>query len=62
MSSHPSVAPTAKRNVETISQLEQQLVAHQSRTEHWGSGVAQFFGSFHFVIAHKLKCRLATKK
>ena len=51
MSSHPSVAATAKRNVETIAQLEQQLVAQQSRTERWSSGVAHFFGSFRFVVA-----------
>jgi len=51
VSSHPSVVATAKRNVETIAQLEQQLVAHQSRTERWGSGVARFFGSFRFVVA-----------
>ena len=51
MSSHPSVAATAKRNVETIAQLEQQLVAQQSRTERWGSGVARFFGSLRFVVA-----------
>jgi uncharacterized membrane protein len=51
MSSQPSVAATAKRNIETIAQLEQQLVAQQSRTERWGSGVARFFGSFHFVVA-----------
>jgi uncharacterized membrane protein len=51
VSSHPSVAATAKRNVETIAQLEQQLVAQQSRTERWGSGVARFFGSFRFVVA-----------
>lgn len=51
MSSHPSVAATAKRNIETIAQLEQQLLAQQSRTERWGSGVARFFGSFRFVIA-----------
>jgi uncharacterized membrane protein len=51
VSSHPSVAATAKRNIETIAQLEQQLVAHQSRTERWGSGVARFFGSFRFVVA-----------
>ena len=51
MSSHPSVAATAKRNIETIAQLEQQLVAQQSRTERWGSGVARFFGSLRFVLA-----------
>ena len=51
MTSHPSVAATAKRNVETIAQLEQQLVAQQSKTERWGSGVAHFFGSSRFVVA-----------
>ena len=51
MSTQPSVIATAKRNVETIAQLEQQLVAHQSRTERWGSGVASFFGSSRFIIA-----------
>ena len=47
----PSVAATAKRNVETIAQLEQQLLAHQSRTERWGNGIARFFGSLRFVVA-----------
>ena len=51
MSAPPSVAATAKRNVETIAQLEQQLVAQQSRTERWGGGVARFFGSIRFVVA-----------
>ena len=51
MSTQPSVLATAKRNVETIAQLEQQLVAHQSRTERWGSGVASFFGSSRFIVA-----------
>jgi uncharacterized membrane protein len=51
VSSPPSVVATAKRNVETIAQLEQQLVAQQSRAERWGSGVAGFFGSFRFIVA-----------
>jgi uncharacterized membrane protein len=51
VSSQPSVVATAKRNVETIAQLEQQLVAHQSRTERWGAGVASFFGSARFIVA-----------
>ena len=54
MSAPPTVAATAKRNVETIAQLEQQLVAHQSRTERWGGGVAGFFGSIRFVVAQVL--------
>jgi uncharacterized membrane protein len=51
VSSPPSVVATAKRNVETIAQLEQQLIAQQSRTERWGSGVAHFFGSSRFIVA-----------
>jgi uncharacterized membrane protein len=51
VSSQPSVAATAKRNVETIAQLEHQLLAQQSRTERWGSGIARFFGSLRFVVA-----------
>ena len=51
MPTQPSVVATAKRNVETIAQLEQQLVAHQSRTERWGGGVADFFGSSRFIVA-----------
>jgi uncharacterized membrane protein len=51
VSSHPSVAATAKRNVETIAQIEQQLVAQQSRSERWGGGIAHFFGSSRFIIA-----------
>ena len=51
VSTQPSVVATAKRNVETIAQLEQQLVAHQSRTERWGGGVADFFGSSRFIVA-----------
>jgi uncharacterized membrane protein len=50
MSTQPSVAATAKRNVETIAQLEQQLVASQSKAEQLGSNVAQFFGSFRFIV------------
>jgi uncharacterized membrane protein len=54
MSSQPFVAATAKRNVETIAQLEQQLLAQQSRVERWGGGVARFFGSFRFIVAQVL--------
>jgi uncharacterized membrane protein len=50
VSSQPSVAATAKRNIETIAQLEQQLAAQQSTAERWGSGVARFFGSLRFVV------------
>jgi uncharacterized membrane protein len=51
MSSQPSVATTAKRNVETVAQLEQQLVAQQSEADRCGSSIARFFGSFRFIVA-----------
>jgi len=54
VSPQSSVVATAKRNVETIAQLEQQLVAQQSRTERWGSGIAHFFGSSRFIVAQIL--------
>jgi uncharacterized membrane protein len=54
MASQASVTATARRNVETIAQLEQQLVAQRSRTERWGSSVAHFFGSLRFVVAQIL--------
>jgi uncharacterized membrane protein len=51
VSPQPSVAATAKRNIETIAQLEQQLIAHRSKTERWGGSVARFFGSPRFIAA-----------
>lgn len=54
MPSQPSVTATAKRNVGTIAQIEQQLVAQRSRTERWGSNIAHFFGSLRFVVAQIL--------
>jgi uncharacterized membrane protein len=50
-SPQPSVTATAKRNIETTAQLEQQLLAQRSGTERWGSRIAHFFGSLRFIFA-----------
>lgn len=54
MVSQPSVAPTAKRNIAAIAQLEQQLLAQRSTAELIGAGVARFFGSLRFILAQLL--------
>src|SRR5262249_22147962 len=46
--------PTAKKNVEAIAQVEQQLLGRRSRAERIADGVARFFGSPRFVLAHAL--------
>ena len=50
MSSQPSVAPTAKRNIAAIAQLEQQVLTQQSVAERVGGAVTRFFGSLRFVL------------
>jgi uncharacterized membrane protein len=52
MQSQPSVATTAKRNVEAIAQLEQQILAQRSATERLGAAIARFFGSLWSILAH----------
>ena len=43
---------TAKRNVELITQAEEQLLRGRPRAERLGEWVASFFGSFRFIAAH----------
>jgi uncharacterized membrane protein len=50
----PSVAPTAKRNIAAIAQLEQQVLSQRSTSEHVGGAVARFFGSLHFILVEFL--------
>ena len=52
MSPESALTATAKKNVETIAQLEQQLLRQRSRLEHVGERIAGFFGSFYFIVAH----------
>ena len=53
MSSVP-ISTTAKKNIEAIAQVEQQLHGRRSRVEKVGGGIAAFFGSLWFIGAHSL--------
>ena len=52
MSSERVLPPTARKNVETIAQVERQLLDQRSRTDRLGEEIARFFGSLSFIIAH----------
>ncbi len=51
MSSEP-LPVTAKKNIEAIAQVEQQLHGRLSGVEKIGNGIAAFFGSLGFIAAH----------
>ena len=44
--------PTARRNIDAIAQVEQQLHGRRSAVEKVGDAVARFFGSLWFIAAH----------
>jgi uncharacterized membrane protein len=48
----PSLPSTAKRNIETIAQVEQALLRKRNLGERLGERVAHFFGSLLFIAAH----------
>lgn len=52
MATKSVLSPLAKKNVETIALLEQQLRHRQSGVERVGASVARFFGSVRFIAAH----------
>jgi uncharacterized membrane protein len=43
---------TARKNVEAIAKVEQQLLERRSRVERVGDRIARFFGSLGFISAH----------
>jgi uncharacterized membrane protein len=47
-----SLPPSAKRNIETIAQVEQALLRKRTFIERIGERVAHFFGSLLFIAAH----------
>ena len=49
-----NLSSVAKRNLDTVLQLERQLTSTRSLTERLAIGVARFFGSFGFVAAHAI--------
>lgn len=44
--------PTAKKNIEIIAQVEQELLRNRSWVERFGEGMARFFGSLFFIAVH----------
>src|SRR5476649_2352710 len=52
--SSPALSPTAKKNVETIAKVEQQLVGRQTRMDRIGDAIARFFGTLRFIMAHAM--------
>jgi uncharacterized membrane protein len=52
--SSPPLSPTAKKNVETIAQVEQQLVGRRTRMDRIADAIARFFGTLRFIVAHAL--------
>ncbi|MBC7968229.1 MAG: DUF1003 domain-containing protein [Fuerstia sp.] len=53
MASSPvPLSTTAKKNIEAIAQVEQQLHGRRSRVEKLGDSIATFFGSLWFIGAH----------
>ena len=53
MASSPvPLSTTAKKNIEAIAQVEQQLHGRRSKVEKLGDSIATFFGSLWFIGAH----------
>jgi uncharacterized membrane protein len=50
--STPPLSATAKKNIETIARVEQQLIGRRTRLDRIGDAVARFFGTIRFIIAH----------
>ncbi len=50
--SSPPLSKTAKKNIDAIALVEQQLHGRRSRVEKIGDWIAQFFGSLWFIAAH----------
>ena len=51
MSTTP-LSSAAKKNIEAIAQVEQELHGRRSRVEKTGDSIARFFGSLWFITAH----------
>ena len=50
--SSPALSATAKKNVETIAKVEQQLAGQRTRKDRIGDAIARFFGTLRFIVAH----------
>ena len=52
MPSQQPLHPTAKKNIKTIADLDQQILRERSSVERIGEAVASYFGSLYFVLVH----------
>ena len=50
--SSSNLPSSAKKNIETIAELELHFLGRRSLIEKLGEGIARFFGSLWFVVAH----------
>jgi len=50
--SSPPLSTTAKKSIDAIALVEQQLHGRRSRVEKIGEWITQFFGSLWFIVAH----------
>jgi uncharacterized membrane protein len=50
--SPPAITATAKKNIATVAQLEQELLRQRSRIDRVSDAVTRFVGSIKFVVAH----------
>ena len=50
--SSPALSATAKKNVEAIAKVEQQLAGQRTRMDRIGDAIARFFGTLRFIVAH----------
>lgn len=50
MSAESELPPTARKNVETIAEVERQLLGQRTQTERFSDRIAAFFGSLTFTL------------
>lgn len=51
MDSSPQLPPTARKNLQAISDLEQKLLSRRATLDRFGDAVSRFFGSVWFIAA-----------
>jgi uncharacterized membrane protein len=48
------LSATAKRNIDTIAEVEQRLAGRRTRTDRISFAIAKFFGTLRFIAAHSV--------
>jgi uncharacterized membrane protein len=52
MSAESQISSAARKNIDAIAKVEQELLRKQSTLERLGQAIARFFGSLLFILAH----------